>query len=680
MALLTGISLENFKGISNRVNIPLRPLTLLFGANSAGKSTVLHSLLYIREVIRTGNVDIDRLMQGGASIDLGGFKNLVHAHDTSRTMRIRFDLDYSNVDLTKHVEIDEFLFTIGSDQNQSKIDLSTIGDSVESGWIEFHIGTGTNKHYPPRVLYWEVGFDGIWFAKVGNWVTREDFSLGIPPDQTATAILNEVHPLLALPKDEEKTGNIYGGISESTRTEYYELYFSEDYFTLPKEFKKDELFQLLSHHHGEKIAKEYHEYIVETFTGRELFIEDTLRAALDPEGNSVIEFGILKEDGGLGLYRGISRGTTRSRYLTKINSIDRCPELHNMRGCIPDWEKQFKTGWPLSFLKKFEVQEGKNDLNQDKTASVHFLEQVIERLCIGPLLLVKDELTSLRYIGPVRDIVPRNFKAPQTIIDDRWANGFAAWDTLYRDVDQVYDSGIDQTAGKERMLLIDKPDEVTLIEKTSEYLNEKLGLNYSLYLEKSFILPIDHPIVSELDLLASRYEEKDAQYFQSKITSQFCKLEKINKIKIIDERNGVTVEPDDIGVGVSQVIPVIVGSLEKSAPILAVEQPELHVHPAVACNLGDLFIREFVKQKRLCLIETHSEHLVLRLLRRIRETTNKPQNFDESLALSVDDISVITVENNEGAVSMVEIPVREDGEFSRKWPKGFFEEREEELF
>lgn len=663
MLFITGISLENFKGISNRVHIPLRPLTLLFGANSAGKSTILQALLYIREVVRTGNVDLDRLMQGGASIDLGGFKNLVHGHDTSRVMRIRFELDYSCTDLTKRVEINEFLYTIGSGQKQSTIDLSTIGDSVETGWIEFHIGTGTSEHYPPRVLFWEVGFDGIWFARIGNWITRVDFDLGILPVTNARAVLNEVHPLLALPKDEEKTGNIYGGISERTRTEYYELYFSADYFTLPEEFQKEELLQLLSHYHGETIAKEYNEYIVETVIDRSFFIEGTLRAALDPEGNSVIEFGILKEDGGLGLYRGISRGKSRSRYLMKINSIDRCPELLNMHGCIPDWERPFKTDWPLSFLLKYDDREVTNDLNQDKITSLHFIEQMIERLCIGPLLLVKDELSSLRYIGPVRDIVPRDFNAHLNNNNDRWANGYAAWDALYRDSDKIY-----------------KKDEKTLVEKTSDYLNVKLGLNYSLQIEECFILPRNHQIISEIDLLAARYEERNAEYVRSKIIDQFFTLDRENRLRIVDERNGVTVEPADIGVGVSQVLPVVVGALETSASILAVEQPELHVHPAVACNMGDLFIREFVGKNRLCLIETHSEHLVLRLLRRIRETTNKPKDFDETLLLSVNDIAVVTVENNQGAVSMVEIPVREDGEFSKKWPKGFFEEREEELF
>ena len=48
--MITGITIENFKGIRGRLEIELRPLTLLFGANSAGKSSILHALQYPAEV------------------------------------------------------------------------------------------------------------------------------------------------------------------------------------------------------------------------------------------------------------------------------------------------------------------------------------------------------------------------------------------------------------------------------------------------------------------------------------------------------------------------------------------------------------------------------------------------------------------------------------------------------
>lgn len=654
MSFISGISLENFKGISSRVNISLKPLTLLFGANSAGKSTILHALLYIREVIRTGNVDIDWLMQSGESIDLGGFENIVHGHDTNRTIRIRFELNYSSADLTKRVEIDEYLYMV----NQSAVDLSTIGDSVETGWIEFHIGTGSSRSKKPRVLMWEVGFDGVWFARVSNPIENIDRGY---PEERARLQLNEIHPLLAIPGDENKTGTIYGEICEDTRSDMYELYFGGTSFSLPEKFDHDVLFTMLEKEYGRDVAADFANKKEHIHKPRNLFIVDSLRAALTPDSQSIIEIGELASEKCLYVYRTIYSPDNPGSYVQQFNNVFKWPIIPNVRGwCIPDWEKPFKIFWPASIKLEFESQEKNKGLNQPDLLAVKFVEQMTERLCIGPLLLLKDELSSLRYIGPIREIVSRNFTPPKTEDPSRWANGLGAWDALQKDAKEHRNP--------------------TLVNKTSDYLSNYLGLGYTLEVQKTILLPKDDPVMSEIRLLAVRFEELTAHYVKEKIIDPISRLEIDKKLQIIDQKNGVAVDPNDIGIGVSQVLPVVVGALEQSALILAVEQPELHVHPAVACNLGDLFIREFVREKRLCLIETHSEHLILRLLRRIRETTNKPDDFDESLALSVDDISVITVENNDGVVSMVEIPVREDGEFSRKWPKGFFEEREEELF
>jgi AAA15 family ATPase/GTPase len=56
---LARIEIENFKGIGSPQAIDLRPITLLFGPNSAGKSTILQALHYLREILERGNVDPD---------------------------------------------------------------------------------------------------------------------------------------------------------------------------------------------------------------------------------------------------------------------------------------------------------------------------------------------------------------------------------------------------------------------------------------------------------------------------------------------------------------------------------------------------------------------------------------------------------------------------------------------
>ena len=79
------------------------------------------------------------------------------------------------------------------------------------------------------------------------------------------------------------------------------------------------------------------------------------------------------------------------------------------------------------------------------------------------------------------------------------------------------------------------------------------------------------------------------------------------------------------------------------------------------------------------LIETHSEHLILRILRRIRETTDGelPQGIPD---VYPEQVAVLYVQPGREDTEVLHIPVTADGEFERTWPNGFFAERAEELF
>src|SRR5262245_39958658 len=91
--MLTAIRVGNFKAFAEPQRIPLRPLTLIFGANSSGKSSILHSLLLARDAEETGNLDVYRTHVGGDSVDLGGFWQFIHRRDVNRTMEWGAELD-----------------------------------------------------------------------------------------------------------------------------------------------------------------------------------------------------------------------------------------------------------------------------------------------------------------------------------------------------------------------------------------------------------------------------------------------------------------------------------------------------------------------------------------------------------------------------------------------------------
>ena len=93
--ILKALTLENFKGIREPVRIEFATLTLLFGPNNAGKSTIIQALIYAREIFERGNTDPRTSEMGGDTIDLGGFKNMVYGRDLTKEIRMRFDLEVS---------------------------------------------------------------------------------------------------------------------------------------------------------------------------------------------------------------------------------------------------------------------------------------------------------------------------------------------------------------------------------------------------------------------------------------------------------------------------------------------------------------------------------------------------------------------------------------------------------
>src|SRR5690606_8949409 len=120
---------------------------------------------------------------------------------------------------------------------------------------------------------------------------------------------------------------------------------------------------------------------------------------------------------------------------------------------------------------------------------------------------------------------------------------------------------------------------------------------------------------------------------------------------LLETGTGSLVLPSEVGAGISQILPVIVAALEGRTGLTLIEQPELHVHPAVQVGLGDLFIDAISREagRRTLLVETHSEHLILRLLRRIRETTEN-ELPDAAHPFTEDKLSVLHVEGHPDGV------------------------------
>lgn len=92
--------------------------------------------------------------------------------------------------------------------------------------------------------------------------------------------------------------------------------------------------------------------------------------------------------------------------------------------------------------------------------------------------------------------------------------------------------------------------------------------------------------------------------------------------RVVLRNKGVDVDLCHIGLGVSQILPIIVqGLLVPDGGTLIVDSPEVHMHPSVQADLIDFFI-ELAKNGRKVVFETHSDHMITRLRRRIAEGLN----------------------------------------------------------
>lgn len=140
-------------------------------------------------------------------------------------------------------------------------------------------------------------------------------------------------------------------------------------------------------------------------------------------------------------------------------------------------------------------------------------------------------------------------------------------------------------------------------------------------------------------------------------------IDNLFNISFVDEQ-GEKTNIADAGFGVSQLLPLLVQALTiEGESIFIAEQPEIHLNPKLQVSLADLFVY-VAKQGKRVVLETHSEHLLLRLRRLIAEDK-----------ISSNQVALYFVEK-EGMVSKIrEVPIHNNGYIPNdQWPKDFFQE------
>lgn len=563
---LSSLSLRNFKAIGPvEQQIKFRPITLLFGPNSAGKSTVVQALHYLSEILALNNCDPGTTQIGG-KLDLGGFRNLVHLHapDTTIELAMRLELDNSLLPGYGSDEEDEHLLlgeALGSEQ---VFDLSL----VES--VEVRLGVSWSQQLDQAyVSAYTVSVDGELFATITTTPDQK---------QIALSVLNCHHAMFSAPLNEDEEAGTVGEALQDLVNEFATVPATREAesVTVPLQLR----------------------------TGR----------------GAMPEFGIA---------------------LSLI-----CPTDPPEEEEIDSRQQRSDKGRQQAERREEEARLSERNFT--------YLNRYISRIIVGAGELAQGCLQQFLYLGPLRDIPGRHYSPELSPGLARWSSGLGAWDQLYNEGERL--------AKKVNAWLAD---------------DKRLNAGYEVHYSEYKPLPLDSPLMIALQNDSELLESNDF------VREQLDAIPTRRQVTLRDQHSNIDLYPEDLGTGISQVLPVLVAALGHNKNIVAIEQPELHVHPKFQVALGELFIHAIKDERNardtVFILETHSEYMMLRFLRRLYETANDELEPD-ARALTPEDLAVYYVNPTGDATEINHLRLTEEGEFLDRWPNGFFPERKKELF
>lgn len=134
-----------------------------------------------------------------------------------------------------------------------------------------------------------------------------------------------------------------------------------------------------------------------------------------------------------------------------------------------------------------------------------------------------------------------------------------------------------------------------------------------------------------------------------------------NRYEIVLHREGVKANLRDVGIGVSQVLPVLtLAFFAPTGSTILLEEPEIHLHPLAQSVLAELFVKVSKARNVQFIVETHSEHLFRRM-----------QTLMAGRTASTDDCAMYFIEKGEKGAEIRELKIDEFGRLTN-WPDKFF--------
>lgn len=586
--ILKEMTIKNFKGIKEPLKIKFNPITLLFGPNSSGKSSIIQAINYAREIfISGGDASPDKQTKDNRIENLGSYRNITNNHDVAKPITFEFLLDYSEYPFLNFIP----------DNINTKLSSSYYLKDINNNFEEF-----IEKDSLSEIEYVSNKIHRIILKISIVWIQERRQ----PEIKTISVIVND------LP--------FYNVVTETSGN--------------------SDMLQILSFHNHPILPESIK---VSLFYENENLLNSIYRDGID----EIYSKGLNKKDEKKNIEEYKKEFDLKwGKFLEESSEIRNNKDTNKILFSL-----EAKYRYNIRLFDELRYNWGEWELDN------HFHQNLISILVTAPIKSVEYVLNeNLAHIGPLREIPPRNYQPIKYSESFCWNKGLAAYDVL------LHPSTTEDFINELNKWLLDK-----------DYLNTGYYIElkrYSLIDEQSLLWKI----------INKNEEIGDIEKIKEIIKDELIKDIK-TQFKIKDKRSDIELLLQDVGTGISQILPIVVGALWLKNKFITIEQPELHIHPAMQSEMGDLLIRSVRKNggnNNFFLVETHSEHLMLRILRRIRETTDEEN--DKQLYLSPDDVAVYYIKSGENGVNATHIAVNEDGRFDSLWPDGFFAERSKELF
>lgn len=646
---ISSVGISNFKAFGkDEQNIPLKPLTFIFGPNSAGKSSFLHSLLWAEDAFNTANLDIIRPRLSGDMVDLGGIRNIIHrkgADGTTFSLRFTFSPEQQTQSLiaalgqgkTLHLEL--------------TVDAGAIS---EKALMDRYVSS----------LTVDVSEDGILqeTIKEGGRITRYALYLD-----------NSDDPLLRLSK--RMTGEFAVDNFLNNHSEFKKQWkTARESFSFSSKMSLGEMraIQLLLDlsvqgitANGKKVLPDHAE-----FTGPPIQIDDVVSVLSNqPEPEEDIYGGV--EDS-------YEAGDLAEAYAQYHEDDEGNPDPN-------DYDKPYTEDYETTdeVFDRVDWEYNRSRLKEIVDPVQLYAETTINTLVRESSSMVMSYLNSLIYLGSQRAYPDRGFTFT-TKREVNWhANGGEAWDQLAKDSKLrekvntwIQDQNHLKTPYKLAMRLFF--DAENAYNPTFDSLEEDYEKATEDEVDLTNYVYHDDPENSKVDLLAWDSDKAAKNAIRSILSSK--DVERFFDLYLIDTRSDTIVSHRDVGVGISQIIPILATAMSLKGKTVAIEEPESHLHPKAQAELADVFIESALsgENSNTFIIETHSETLLLRVLRRIRESSSR--NSSTRPKVTENDVSFIYIDPTKTGSKITKVRIDKYGRILDNLPDGFFEEGFEELF